>query len=1043
MDDHIVLIIVCLLLLFRVTIHYDDEPVETPIDTFDLTTTNDHAAFSSFTNPPVSYRPRLRYWIPDAHVDLDQIYDDIAQAGARGAAGVEVLGFYLYGATPGTYVPTNWDEYGWGTPAWKQVLDTAINAHRDHGLLVDVAMGPNQGQGVPAHEDDDGLMWDLVPYFEILPAGKRFNGTIPGWGTGKLQAVVTGRITNSTKVKATEDDDNDDQPRFFTTEQAPKKKIQHTLAESSLVDVTFRVNGSGWLNLNPTTPNDFTASKDSTLVFAVYLVRSGARTQQPPSVLKGPQTKPTDYVHNGSWTVDHFSARGARVLTDFWETNLLVDGTREGLQEVARCMWEDSIEINPNVYWTPQLPAKFARRHGYSLGKYLPLLFHGNSLVDHFAETFVTDEPDAGHSHVAAYRTTLTEGYGEYLDALREWAKSYFNGDVVWSSQIGYNMAVDMQALVGKADLPECEDLAFASNIDAFRQFTSPAFLLGKDIISAEVGAVLGHAYQMTVPRWLQLIHRLFAGGVNAVVMHGLAYSGAYPNTTWPGYAPFTYAWSDMLGCHQPAWDFWDGPFNYLSRTMFVLQQGVPKLDVAFYQKRTTYKTPSTNYEPEDLLKAGYTYGYLDPETLASSEAVVKDGVLAPSKQAYKALIVRSSDTISSVRDADTLATLARAGLPMIFAGHSLPSLLGSHHNKAGSAYVQQTLHSLRKLANVHHVPNEDGLCEVVASLGIEPRTKVQASAKWWTVWREDTNKQYSFIYNEGDEPSNGTIEFQFTGRPYRYDAVTGAVTPIGVYSQKGGRTKLHLEIEPHKAVLIGFHNDESSTVHATATSGGIVDVQHEDGQLVALVASSSPQWVHTSNGVSHYVHIHNVPPTVDLKRWELTVEHWNPPEVLTDIEAGPHKWSSTHHLEKLVSWQDIPGLEHVSGRGYYTTTFKWHHGQAGALLSLGPVIHTLTVSINGHSQHVLTEDAIDISPYLVLGKNTLTVVVATTLANRLAPIWNSLRTSGAPPTGLFGSETRPPGDADYGLLGPVTMKPYRKVVLGDELPGLVKQAEL
>lgn len=80
-----------------------------------------------FLKPAVSYRPRLRYWIPDAHVDLDQVYDDIAQAGARGAAGVEVLGFYLYGASPGTYVPTDWNTYGWGTPAWSMFLKNLLS----------------------------------------------------------------------------------------------------------------------------------------------------------------------------------------------------------------------------------------------------------------------------------------------------------------------------------------------------------------------------------------------------------------------------------------------------------------------------------------------------------------------------------------------------------------------------------------------------------------------------------------------------------------------------------------------------------------------------------------------------------------------------------------------------------------------------------------------------------------------------------------------------------------------------------------------------
>ncbi|CAK7205455.1 hypothetical protein SEUCBS139899_008229 [Sporothrix eucalyptigena] len=979
-----------------------------------------HPVSADFRHPSVAFRPRLRYWIPDAHVDVEQVYDDIAQAGARGAAGVEVLGFYLYGAEPGTFVPTDWSAYGWGTPAWKAVLDTTIRAHRDHGLLMDVAIGPNQGQGVPAHEDEEGLQWDLSPHHTIV-SGKTFLGTVPGWGTGKLQAAVTGKIVKTTNTTSVMD---------LSGERTPATR--YTLAESSLEDVTFKVGKDGRLDV------DFPSDKKhgDHIVFAVYLVRSGARTQQPPAVLRGPQTTPIDYVHNGSWTVDHFSAKGARVMTDFWEGHLLVNGTREALQQVARCMWEDSIEINPNVYWTPDLPTSFVRQHGYSLNKFYPLLFHGNSLLDHFKNQFVTDEPDGGQSHVDDYRETLTQGYGEYLNALQSWAQSL---GVQWSSQIGYNLAIDMPALVHKADLPECEDLAFGSNIDAYRQFTAPANLAGKPIVSAEVGAILGQAYQMTIPRWLQLLHRLFAGGVNAVVLHGLAYSGAYPNTTWPGYAPFTYAWSDVLGRHQPAWDFIGETFDYFSRTMYILQQGTQKMDVAFYQKRTSYKHPSTGFEPDDLLRAGYTYGYLDPETLSSSNADVQGGVLAPEKQAYKVLIVRGSDTVS-VKAADMLARHARAGLPIIFAG-GLPTYPSSHHDHAGRAYIHQTLHSLRHLDNVHHVAHEYGLSGVLSKLSIKPRTKILSlteGAHWWPVWREtkDGREQFVYIYNDGDEQSEGTIKFQSTGQPYRYDACSGTITPIGVYTQKGKWTTIHFVLEPHQAMIIGFHNDEPPILHATDTSDGVLDVHLEDDGIRAVIGSSKmTQWVCTSDGVVHRVPSTRLEP-FNLKKWTLTVEHWDPPELLTNISPVAVRWNTTHHLKKLASWQHIPGLNHVSGRGYYSTSFFWNGGADGAYLSLGPIIHTMSVSVNGQAVPPLDGRAsarVDISQYLVAGENTVEVTVSTTLANRLAPIWDSLRTSGAPPTGLFGSNTRPPGDADYGLVGPVEVVPYRMVALGQQ----------
>lgn len=281
----------------------------------------------------------------------------------------------------------------------ENVLDTAIRAHSEHGLIMDFAMGPNQGQGVPAHENDTGLMWDLVPHHVFVPADGSFHGTVPGWGTGVLQAVVTGLINNSTSVLGS--------AAFFADGQAQAEGTRHTLAERSLEDATPRVSEDGWLDVDFASSGPVDSGQQQHLVYAVYLVRSGARAQQPPAVVTGPQTTPTDYVHNGSWTVDHFSARGARVMTDFWEKHLLTNGTRERLQQVARCAWEDSIEINPNLYWTPELPTAFARRRGYSISKYYPLLFHENSLRNHFADQFVTDEADAGHSHVADYRTTV------------------------------------------------------------------------------------------------------------------------------------------------------------------------------------------------------------------------------------------------------------------------------------------------------------------------------------------------------------------------------------------------------------------------------------------------------------------------------------------------------------------------------------------------------------------------------------------------------------------------------------------------------------
>lgn len=108
-------------------------------------------------------RPRFRYWLPDASVDAETVKADIKSAGAIGAGGVEFLPFYNYGGElGGPPIGVNWSTYGFGTPAHLELFTSALEVHKEAGLVMDFSLGPNQGQGIPAHPDDEGLQWDLV-----------------------------------------------------------------------------------------------------------------------------------------------------------------------------------------------------------------------------------------------------------------------------------------------------------------------------------------------------------------------------------------------------------------------------------------------------------------------------------------------------------------------------------------------------------------------------------------------------------------------------------------------------------------------------------------------------------------------------------------------------------------------------------------------------------------------------------------------------------------------------------------------------------------
>lgn len=127
---------------------------------FDIANNGTRHDHGTFKNPSARVRPRFRYWLPDASVNRESVTQDIISAGEIGAGGIEFLPFYNYGGEgpPGS----DWAKYGFGSPAFIDLLRDALSTHQKYGMYMDFALGPNQGQGVPARSDDDGLQWDLV-----------------------------------------------------------------------------------------------------------------------------------------------------------------------------------------------------------------------------------------------------------------------------------------------------------------------------------------------------------------------------------------------------------------------------------------------------------------------------------------------------------------------------------------------------------------------------------------------------------------------------------------------------------------------------------------------------------------------------------------------------------------------------------------------------------------------------------------------------------------------------------------------------------------
>jgi hypothetical protein len=213
--------------------------------------------------------------------------------------------------------------------------------------------------------------------------------------------------------------------------------------------------------------------------------------------------------------------------------------------------------------------------------------------------------PDQGLGYINDFRGALVEGYREYLNELTGWINSKLN--LQMSAQVSYNLPMDMEANIPFVNAPECESLQFRNNIDGYRQFTGPAHLSGKRVISNEMGAVMLESYNYPHPELLFSVNRAVAGGVNQVVLHGQSYTGNYYGTTWPGYTAFSYLFSDSYSNKQPSWDHGFGDvLDYVARVQYLQQSGIPRTDVAIYNKVSgTNSNFPTLYSSDDLINSG------------------------------------------------------------------------------------------------------------------------------------------------------------------------------------------------------------------------------------------------------------------------------------------------------------------------------------------------------------------------------------------------------------------------------------------------------
>lgn len=454
---------------------------------------------------------------------------------------------------------------------------------------------------------------------------------------------------------------------------------------------------------------------------------------------------------------------------------------------------------------------------------------------------------------------------------------------------------------------------------------SSCGHIYGKKKIWAESSTSGDMSFQRSPAMLKAGIDNSFIAGINSTLLHVYIQQ---PDEREPGIS----AWfGTEFNRHNTWFSFMDLYTDYLKRCNYLLQQGDYVADVAYFIGEDAPKMDGIR-KPE--IPEGYCYDYINAEVLRKF-AHVEDGCLVlDSGMRYRVLVLPPQTTMRPEM-LDCIAGLVRSGLTVIGPQPvKSPSLQGWPDADAKVSTLAQQLWS-GDCGKGRIYPEGTSLETVFADLGVKPDCTFTGEDNIRFVHRHVADADIYFIANSEEHPAVVEASFRDTGHAGAelWDAVTGSRKGIA-FSSADGIQSVSFPLEASGSAFVVFRDDA-------------IAAKELSGECTALAGP-----------------------------WKVDF----------DAVAGNEAFSV--EMPELCDWAESAdeSIRYFSGTAHYSTSFEVEDGAEQYVLDLGQVMVIAKVRINGeYAGGVWTAPyALDITPFVHEGSNTIEVDVANNWINRL-----------------------------------------------------------
>lgn len=337
------------------------------------------------------------------------------------------------------------------------------------------------------------------------------------------------------------------------------------------------------------------------------------------------------------------------------------------------------------------------------------------------------------------------------------------------------------------------------------RAASSAAHIYGKNIVAAESFTAAGQV----LARYPALLKKRgdwsFTEGVNHTLLH------VYIHQPYEDRNPGMNAWFGTEFNRKNTWFYQSDMFiDYLRRCMFMLQQGKPVADVAYFIGEDAPKMTGIQ-DPE--LPEGYSFDYINAEVI-KERLMVKDGKLVlPDGMSYRLLVLPKLETMRPelLRKIRDLVDQGAAILgPAPERSPSLENYPGADEEvKKIAAELWGNIDSKSvKSAKFGKgvVMTGMDMQSALDQLHVTPDFKVASDQPVLYTHRTLTEGEIYFITNQSDQAINISPIFRISGKqPELWDPVSGTIRDLPEFTQQESTTVVPLKLESFQSGFVVF----------------------------------------------------------------------------------------------------------------------------------------------------------------------------------------------------------------------------------------------